>query len=111
MNNGAGIDLVEVARFKSLCSKSKQYLLQKFFTEQELAYCFSFKDPAPHLAGLFAAKEAASKALGVHEFPFIELEVRHTAEGAPEIWHEGNVLAIRISITHTKAMAAAVAVS
>ena len=33
-------------------------------TPDELAYCRSFKDPMPHLAARFAAKEAASKALG-----------------------------------------------
>src|SRR5690242_10703995 len=37
---------------------------RRLFTTEELAYCRAFKDPIPHLAARFAAKEAASKALG-----------------------------------------------
>jgi holo-[acyl-carrier protein] synthase len=37
---------------------------RRLFTADELAYCRGFKDPLPHLAARFAAKEAASKALG-----------------------------------------------
>jgi holo-[acyl-carrier protein] synthase len=37
---------------------------KRLFTQDELAYCRGFKDPLPHLAARFAAKEAASKALG-----------------------------------------------
>jgi len=36
----------------------------RLFTDGELAYCRGHKDPLPHLAARFAAKEAASKALG-----------------------------------------------
>ena len=34
------------------------------FTEGEIAYATRRRNPAPHLAGRFAAKEAAMKALG-----------------------------------------------
>src|SRR5262245_4226558 len=37
---------------------------RRLFTPGELAYCRGFKDPLPHLAARFAAKEATGKALG-----------------------------------------------
>ena len=38
--------------------------LRRVFTDDEIAYCTRRRNPAPHLAGRFAAKEACSKALG-----------------------------------------------
>jgi len=38
--------------------------LRRVFTDGEIAYCTRRRHPAPHLAGRFAAKEAAMKALG-----------------------------------------------
>src|SRR5438067_11348780 len=37
---------------------------QRLFTDGERAYCRTHKDPLPHLAARFAAKEAAFKAIG-----------------------------------------------
>ncbi len=105
-----GIDLVEVSRCKSLLRKSNEHLLEKFFTKKEIEYCRHFKDAATHLAGTFAAKEAASKALGAVQFPFIELEVRRRKDGMPQIWRKGKLIPMSVSITHTRAIAAAVAI-
>jgi holo-[acyl-carrier protein] synthase len=38
--------------------------LRRVFTDGEIAYCTKRRDPVPHLAGRFAVKEAAMKALG-----------------------------------------------
>lgn len=38
--------------------------LRRVFTEGEISYCTRRRDPVPHLAGRFAVKEAAMKALG-----------------------------------------------
>jgi holo-[acyl-carrier protein] synthase len=38
--------------------------VRRLFTEIEIAYCRSRRDPVPHFAARFAAKEAAMKALG-----------------------------------------------
>ncbi len=104
-----GIDMVEVSRFKILARTPWHPFLKKSFSTRELDHCFSHADPAPHLAGIFAAKEAASKALGARRYPFIELEIRSAKDGMPEVWKKGKKLAVRISITHTSRMAAAVA--
>lgn len=62
---GLGVDLVQVERFRNFLRRDKQALLQRLFTADELAYCFARRDPAPHLAARFAAKEALLKAFGL----------------------------------------------
>ncbi len=110
-NLSVGIDMVEVSRFKPMCKNMQHSFLQKVFTPQEVAYCFQYKERATHLAGTFAAKEAVSKALGVELYPFAEIEIRRTTEGKPEAWKGKKKLPVTLSITHTAAMAAAVAVA
>ena len=109
MAKKAGIDIVEVARFKRLLKTSQSPFLHKVFSIQELSYAGACAEPAVHLAGFFAAKEAASKALGVTRYPFIELEIRHAKDGAPQVWHKGRKLRISVSIAHTRSVAVAVA--
>lgn len=104
-----GIDLVDVSRFRRFQRDPRHVFLQKVFSTSEILHCFEYKKPAPHLAGIFAAKEAASKALGTARFPFAELEIRHAQDGSPHVWKNGRKLPVRVSITHTETMAAAVA--
>lgn len=106
---GVGIDLVDVKRFKKFNKDKESSFLKKVFLKGEVDYCFKYKDPSVHLAGSFAAKEAVSKALGVEKFPFAEVEIRHRPDGAPEAWHKGKKLSVKISITHTDTVAAAIA--
>ena len=106
-----GIDLVSVARFRALLKPRQRHLLAKIFTQDEIAYGKRYRDSAPHLAGMFAAKEAASKALGTGRAPYLALEVRHRADGAPEIWQGKKRAPVAISITHERAAAAAVAIA
>ena len=112
---GIGVDVVDISRFKKILSPSKKHLLQKLFTDSEILYCKSFKDLATHFAGHFAAKEAACKALGVKIFPFMELEIKHDKDGAPEIWKRRGKnlkkLPVQVSISHTKNIAVAIALS
>jgi holo-[acyl-carrier protein] synthase len=61
---GIGVDVVQVERMKEALARFRERMERRLFTEGELAYCHSFSDPLPHLAARFAAKEAASKALG-----------------------------------------------
>ena len=105
-----GIDMVEISRFKDILKNKKHFFLKKVFFENELNYCFSYKDVATHLAGHFAAKEAVSKALGVKKFPFAEIEIKHDKNGAPIAYKSAKKLPILLSITHTKALASAIAI-
>ncbi len=103
-----GIDVVEVSRFARLIKAPSDHFLKKVFTHKELSYAQACAEPAVHLAGFFAAKEASSKALGVTRYPFIEFEIRHAKDGAPEVWHNGRKKRVSVSITHTRRVAVAV---
>ncbi len=117
-----GIDLVENARISALLKKAGPAFLQRTFTEEEIAYCQSHRDPVPHFAARFAAKEAVAKALttGIGEAAaFREIEVRHRPGGSPGIQLHGSaaataaaqrVLSLELSLTHTEHYAAAMVV-
>lgn len=62
---GVGTDLVRIGRFRDFLDKEKTALIDRLFTSGEKAYALARKDPAPHLAARFAAKEAFLKALGL----------------------------------------------
>ena len=103
-----GLDIVDISRFRKL--KRTAVVLQKAFTSRELDYCFAFKDSAPHLAGLFAAKEAVAKALDGQAVVY-EIEIRHNKNGKPTVWRENkHDKKIAVSITHTDAIAAAIVI-
>ena len=61
---GIGIDVVKVDRIRDSLERFGHRMEARLFTDGELEYCRRHKDPLPHLAARFAAKEAASKALG-----------------------------------------------
>ncbi len=59
---GVGIDLVEVERIHRAVERHGDRFLKRVFTGGEIAYCMGMRNPHPHLAARFAAKEAVSKA-------------------------------------------------
>lgn len=61
---GIGVDVVKVERLKDSLERFGARMEQRLFTEHELEYCRRHKDPLPHFAARFAAKEAAFKAIG-----------------------------------------------
>lgn len=63
MNFSVGIDIEHTDRFQNIDSEYSDNFLNKIFTDRELEYCFNKWNPHQHLAGRFAAKEAAFKAL------------------------------------------------
>jgi holo-[acyl-carrier protein] synthase len=64
MIRGLGTDLAEIPRIRAAHARWGERFLRKVFVEEEIAYCLRRRDPAPHLAARFAAKEAGAKALG-----------------------------------------------
>ncbi len=94
---GIGIDLVQIPRMRRVVERWQDRFLQRVFTEEELAYCRSRKDPIPHLAARFAAKEAGLKALGTGlrlGVRWRELEVRRERGQAPVLVLSGRSHAI-----------------
>lgn len=61
---GLGTDLARVERFRKIVAENKAALLGRLFTQAEREYAFAKRDPAPHLAARFAAKESCLKAFG-----------------------------------------------
>ena len=61
---GIGIDVVKVERIMQSIERHGSRFEARLFTPDELEYCRRHKDPVPHLAARFAAKEAAFKAIG-----------------------------------------------
>jgi holo-[acyl-carrier protein] synthase len=61
---GIGIDIVDIPRFRAVLERQQERFIRRVFTAAEQEYCRGFRDPAPHYAARFAAKEALFKALG-----------------------------------------------
>jgi len=61
---GLGFDATDIPRIAATFERYGERFLRRVFTDGEIAYCTRRRNPAPHLAGRFAAKEAAMKALG-----------------------------------------------
>jgi holo-[acyl-carrier protein] synthase len=113
---GVGIDLLEIGRMERALERHPR-LADRVFTADELAYSREHRRPARHLAARFAAKEAAVKALGLRSFGLREIEV--VAGEPPTLRLHGRVaeaarergLELRVSLTHSREMAAAVVVA
>jgi len=94
---GIGIDLVQIPRLRRVVERWQDRFLERVFTEEELAYCRARRDPVPHLAARFAAKEAGLKALGTGlrlGVRWHELEVRRERGQPPVLVLSGRSRAI-----------------
>ena len=118
MCKGLGLDLCEIVRMETLLADER--FLSRYFTPEEAAYVHSRgQSAAQTLAGLFAAKEAVVKSLGVGlSLPFKEIEIFHNEAGQPQVRLTGTAAEklaalgggdFLLSITHEGGMAAAVA--
>ena len=61
---GIGVDVVKVDRLFQSLERFGARMEARLFTAGELEYCRRHKEPIPHLAARFAAKEALFKAIG-----------------------------------------------
>lgn len=116
---GIGIDLVDVARIDALSRRWQGAFLRRVYTEAEIAYCRDRACPAVHLAARFAVKEAFLKSLGLGLGMGIhlrEIETVNEPGGRPRIKLSENAQVlmssrgidrVSVSITHTRAQAAA----
>ena len=79
-----GIDIIKIDRMAKLMEKYPKKALERFLSPSEMALVSSPKTAA----GFWAAKEAASKALGVGisaECGFMDITLSKTSRGAPQI--------------------------
>ena len=108
---GLGIDIIEISRFIPFKKSRKDLFLLDNYSPAELDYCFSFQDPAPHLAGIFAAKEAVVKCWVKEKITLSAVEIKKEPSGRPVVWinHRRQKL-ILVSISHSNKIALAIAI-
>jgi len=119
---GLGLDLVEISRVAESLERHGPAFAERILHPDEDKSRISAAEGATHLAGLFAAKEAVMKALGtgMAGAAFKDIAILNRPGGEPHVRLSGRALetadrrAIRdwhISITHSRTMAAAVAIA
>ena len=81
---GIGIDATDIPRLAQVLERYGDRFLRRILTDGEIAYCTRRRNPAPHLAGRFAAKEAAMKALGTgHSRGVLWKDIEVVRHGGP----------------------------
>jgi holo-[acyl-carrier protein] synthase len=115
---GIGMDATDLSRVADLVEKYGDRFLRRVFTDGEIAYCTKRRNPVPHLAGRFAVKEAAMKALGTGHSRGVlwkDIEVVRTG-GPPRLKLHGGaarragemgVTRSMVTITHSETLALA----
>jgi len=115
---GVGIDIEEIKRFIDRPFEDNSRFYKKIFTEQEISYSQAKKNPSPHFAVRFAAKEAAIKAFsGLKKLHYRDITIQNDENGKPhlsivreEIKKELNIdknINIYVSLSHSDANAVA----
>jgi holo-[acyl-carrier protein] synthase len=119
---GHGIDLVENERIAAAWKAHPDRFLGRILTMAERRYCESKKNPVPHIAGRFAAKEAILKVIGTGwrgQISWSDIEISNDSAGQPHVALSGHtrevadrlgIARVLLSITHTQNHAAASAI-
>jgi holo-[acyl-carrier protein] synthase len=115
---GLGLDATDIPRVREVFQQYGERFIRRILTEGEIAYCTRRRDPVPHIAGRFAAKEAAMKALGTgHSRGVLWKDIEVVRHGGPPklLLHGGaerraasmGVRSSLLTITHSDALAMA----
>lgn len=119
MNLRSGIDTIEISRLDEIKPEIKKRFIRRVFTDKEIQQARNRTDV---LSGLFAAKEAVSKALGtgIGWVNWRDIEIVHLPSGQPTVVLYGNAKAVAnqlglntwtVSISHDRNKSIAVAVA
>lgn len=120
---GIGSDIVECLRIGRMIEQHGELFLTRVFTEREIRYCQERKHATENFAGVWAAKEAIVKSLGLgwsRGLSWTDLEVRHEPVGQPKVLMCGaakdqaqmlRVADILLTIAHCRAYATAHAIA
>lgn len=115
---GTGIDIIELDRIALLLNRQGDALWERILAPEERRDIPSPKRKVEYLAGRFAAKEAASKALGtgLGKVGLHDLIVATNELGAPylllrnyaaEVAEEKGIVRMHLSISHSEQYAVA----
>jgi holo-[acyl-carrier protein] synthase len=102
---GTGVDLVEIDRFRKVIERLKDRFILRVFTANEQQFCNEHRDPVPHFAVRFAAKEALFKALGTgwaKGVTWLDVEVRRERQDAPTMVLRGEAQRLSSSMGASK---------
>ncbi len=83
---GTGVDIVEIARFRKVMERLKDRFILRVFAPSEQQFCQKHRDPIPHFAARFAAKEALFKALGTgwaKGVTWLDVEIQRERQDPP----------------------------
>lgn len=115
----SGIDTIEISRLSEIRPEIRDRFIIRVFTKGEIIQA---RDRNDALSGLFAAKEAVSKALGtgIGRVAWRDIEIIHLTSGQPTVHLHGQAKIIAeqlglqdwsISISHDRNKAIALAVA
>ncbi len=106
---GLGTDIVEIRRFRELANDAPFF--SRVFTQDELTYCQSYPDAAPHLAATYAGKEAVVKAINSQkQLSLRRIEILRNKDGSPYVRMEAQTeIEVLVSLAHSEQNAVAVA--
>ncbi|MGJ3355366.1 holo-ACP synthase [Providencia sp. Je.9.19] len=116
-----GTDIIEINRVIVAIERSKDSLIKRLFRDYEISYIEDAYENPQRVAGLWAAKEAAVKAVGIGfrlGITFHDIEIRHDEYGCPyykfngvmlEIMNKKNIQTSSLSISHCRSYAVATA--
>lgn len=116
---GIGNDIIEIERIRRSYDHHGYRFLTRLFSTVEQDYCLKHKDPVPHFAARFSAKEAVVKALGTgfgEYASWLDIEIVNDELGKPHVKLSeslqkklGNT-SIMLSISHCQLYVTAVAI-
>lgn len=119
---GHGVDIIECDRVRRSVERYGEIFLNRILTDSEQQYVARKKDPVPHIAGRFAAKEAILKTIGTGwrgKIAWCDMEVLNDELGQPVVTLTGEtarqaerrgIKRVLVSISHTKVHAIASAI-
>ncbi len=114
-----GIDLIEMNRIKEALTRWGDKFIQRFLGEEERILFHQRHNKVQFVAGRFAAKEAVIKSLGAFFDSGVhmkDIQILNDLYGKPYVHLEDAIRErildkeVKISITHERKMAAAVAI-
>lgn len=116
-----GVDIIEIARVNTALTRSGNRLVQRLLTPAEQEALGDLAENVERVAGFWAAKEAAVKALGTGfrlGILFHDIEIRHDDLGCPyysfsgefaKLMQEKKLTSSSLSISHCQSHAIAAA--
>ncbi len=117
---GIGVDITPIERIERILRTSHaERFLKRVFSRTEIEAAFKSPKPSEKLAGMFAAKEAVSKALGTGFSSGVypnRILIEKTPKGAPKVSFSDQLINILkdldagvvfLSLTHSDSLASA----